>query len=85
MKKQRPPMPPWLRDPHPELWVPAALAARFYFMKSLVTVKRYIKTDYLKENGFQTFWDGKRWFIRLPYPLAPSQRNHKRQSARARA
>jgi hypothetical protein len=83
MKKQRPPMPPWLRDREPQNWVTASVAARFYFQKSLVTVKRYIKTGYLEENGFRTFWDGKRWFVRLPYSL--NQKPQKRQSVRARA
>jgi hypothetical protein len=78
-------MPPWLRDPSPENWTTASIAAQFYFRKSLVTIKRYIKTGYLAENGFQTFWDGTRWFIRLPYALNRLQRNQKRQSVRARA
>jgi hypothetical protein len=78
---KRPPMPPWLRDTEPQNWVSAPIAARFYFRKSLVTIKRYIKTGYLEENGFLTFWDGKRWFIRLPYSLKPQTR----QKARARA
>jgi len=72
MKPQRSntiPRPPWLRDAHPENWVLVTIAARFYFRKSIVTVKRYIKTGYLAENGILSHWDGKRWYVRLPYAL----------------
>ena len=85
MKKQRPPIPPWLSDSDPDLWYTASIAAQFYFRKSLVTIKRYIKTGYLKENGIESFWDGKRWFVRLPCSLNRLQNSQKRQSARARA
>lgn len=83
--KTKPPMPPWLRDAHPELWVTASIAAHFYFRKHLVTIKRYIKSGYLEENGFRTFWDGKRWYIRLPYSLNRLQEEQKPQKQRARA
>ena len=40
---------------------------------------------YLEENGFRTFWDGKRWYIRLPYSLNRLQEEQKPQKQRARA
>lgn len=64
--KKRPPMPPWTRDPRPDLWVPVMIAARFYFRKSRATVKRYIKDGTLDEIGILSYWDGTRWYIRLP-------------------
>ena len=67
--KPRPPMPPWLRDPHPDRWVRVSIAARFYFRKHPMTIKRAIKTGYLEENGIPSYWDGYQWFVRLPYSL----------------
>lgn len=64
-----PTMPPWIRDPEPEKWVTVGVAARAYFRKSIVTVKQYIKTGYLEECGIPSYWDGTRWFVRLPYAL----------------
>ena len=65
--KKLPPCPPWLNDREPEKWVTAGVAANFYFRKSMATLKRYIKSGYLDELGMPTFWDGKRWHVRLPY------------------
>ena len=71
MKKQRSPMPPppWLRDSESQNWVPASVAARFYFRRSVVTVKRRIKDGSLMRDGIPSYWDGTSWFIRLPIML----------------
>ena len=79
---KRPPSPPWLRDPHPQNWCDVALAAKVYFRKSLVTVKRYIKTGYLEELGIPSYWDGTRWHVRLPEPILRERKPRKEQNAR---
>ena len=58
--------PPWIRDRHPEYWVLVGVAARFYFRKSVTTVKRMIKDGSLNEAGIMSYWDGTRWHLRLP-------------------
>lgn len=58
--------PPWVLDGNPEYWVQASLAARFYFSKSVSTVRRMIENGELKRQGILTYWDGTRWFVRLP-------------------
>ena len=72
--------PPWTRDSEPDKWVSAPFAARFYFKRSLVTLYRHIKEGVLEKQGIPTFWDGKRWFIRLPILIAPIQKRRSRQS-----
>jgi hypothetical protein len=77
---KRPPMPPWMRDSRPFLWVPIAIAARIYFRKSVTQVKRRIKDGTLDNLGIPSYWDGGRWFIRLPNEI-----NDSRQIARRSA
>lgn len=67
--------PPWVRDRHPEYWVLAAVAARFYFRKSLTTVKRMIKDGTLEDAGILSYWDGTRWHLRLPEMITPQRTN----------
>lgn len=67
MKKR--PAPPWLYDSNPSRWVTLTLAAHFYFRKHPVTMKRAIKSGYLEENGIPSYFDGFRWWVRLPYDL----------------
>lgn len=63
---KRPPTPPWINDSHPEYWFPVGVAARFYFRKSITTVKRMIKAKTLDDAGILSYWDGTRWFVRIP-------------------
>lgn len=83
--KKRPPIPPWLCDSKPDHWAEVSVAAKIYFHKSIVTVKRYIKTGYLDEVGIPSYWDGKRWHVRLPVALFPARRKRSVQSERATA
>jgi len=65
-------IPPWIKRPSEKrLWVPAALAAREYFRKSHEHVVRQCKSGDL-DGIFQTYFDGFRWWIRLPEPLPKS-------------
>lgn len=64
-------IPPWIRDQHPELWVTAKVAARMYFRRHVVTIKEWIRDGRLEAIGIATYWDGSKWWIRLPRELAP--------------
>lgn len=64
MSPQTPP--PWMTDKHPDRWLPVSTAAKYYFHRSIVTVKQWIKTGYLKQRGVDSYWDGTRWYVRLP-------------------
>ena len=71
-------IPPWIRDGNPELWVTSRVAARTYFRVTKVTVGRWIRNGTLATLGMPSYWDGHKWFIRLPQQLAPER---KKQSA----
>lgn len=77
----KPPInPPWFRDGNPELWVPLAVAASQYFRKSRTQIKRYIKEGVLEEFGMASYFDGHKWYVRLPAPIQPdrSDRSNRR-------
>ena len=65
------PMPPWLRDSSPQLWVPLAVAARSFYHKSVDTVRGYVRDGTIT---LPTYWDGTRWHIRLPYFVQAEKR-----------
>ena len=61
-----PECPPWIYDTNPERWVLVSLAARFFFRRTPLQVKRWIKSGALKARGIDSYWDGARWYVRLP-------------------
>lgn len=66
--------PPWVKDGHPEQWFPVAVAARFYFRRTPTTVKVMIKNGTMRDiHKIESYWDGKRWYVRLP-TLSSAQR-----------
>ena len=64
-----PQIPPWIADGSPDNWVPLAVAARCYFRKSLQRVYQMRKEGTLDEVGIPTWFDGARWYCRLPVKL----------------
>jgi hypothetical protein len=73
-------MPPWMNDARPYLWVSVAIAARVYFRKSVVHVKRRIKDGTLDKLGIPYYWDGTRWFVRLPNESIQSRQIDQRRA-----
>lgn len=66
--------PPWVRHPtEARFWVTAVRAAREWFRKSERHVRRMCSTGELA-GVFETFFDGHRWWIRLPEKLKKPQR-----------
>lgn len=64
-------VPPWVKDPEPDTWVPLTVAARLYFRKSSVTVWQMLRDGTLEEFGFKIFSDGRSWYIKLPVAIPP--------------
>ena len=61
--------PPWVKRPsEANLWVTAARAAREYFRVSDRHVRRQC-ADGDMTGIFATFFDGRKWWIKLPEPL----------------
>ena len=42
-----------------------------YFRRHVVTIKEWIKDGRLEVIGVKTYWDGSKWWVRLPKELAP--------------
>jgi hypothetical protein len=63
-------IPPWINDPQPHLWVPIAVAARVWFKCTTQGVRMRIARGTME---LPTFYDGARWFIRLPKDIAPQK------------
>jgi len=66
---------PWVDDPNPENWTPLPRAAKEYFRKSYQRVYDMVVDGTLTDHGFQTHFDGWRWYIRLPKALPPVNRH----------
>lgn len=75
--------PPWAHDS--AHWLPLPVVARQHFQRDPVTVKRWIKSGFLKERGYDSYWDGKRWFVRLPSSVTTERISQIRQNERNRA
>jgi hypothetical protein len=56
---------PWTRDHRPQNWVPVAYTAS-YFRRTVLTIKRQIKSGHLARRGIPSYWDGTKWWVRLP-------------------
>lgn len=66
------PLPPWIKKPSEKhLWVPAAIAAREWFRKSHEHIVRQCKAKEF-EGVYDTYFDGFRWWMKLPEPLPKS-------------
>ena len=62
--------PPWTTDPDSALyWVPLPYAARVYFRKSRARLHQMRIDGTLAEAGIPTWFDGSRWYCRLPVIL----------------
>jgi hypothetical protein len=67
-----PPSPPWIKKPSEKnLWTTAKLAAREWFRKSHEHIVRQCKAGDFK-GVYETYFDGFRWWIKLPEPLPKS-------------
>jgi hypothetical protein len=64
---------PWVHDSRPQNWVLASYAASYYFRRTIVTLKRQIKSGHLARRGIKSYWDGTRWWIRLPDSVTASR------------
>jgi hypothetical protein len=64
--------PPWIKKPREKhYWTPASIAAREWFGRSREHIVRQCKANYF-DGIFETFFDGNRWWIKLPEPLPRS-------------
>jgi hypothetical protein len=57
---------PWIHDTRPQNWVKVSFAAQYYFRRTVLTVKRQIKSGHLERRGIKSYWDGTIWWVRLP-------------------
>jgi hypothetical protein len=64
--------PPWIKKPREkDFWIPAKIAAREWFRKSHEHIVRLCKAGEFKDV-YETFFDGSRWWIKLPEKLPKS-------------
>jgi hypothetical protein len=84
MTAARQTIPPWAAnradDPH---WVSVETAASIYFRKTARRVRQMVTNGELK-GLFETYFDGGRWWIKLPIVVKKAAgKNGKRASDRA--
>lgn len=65
--------PLWVNDSHPEWWHPLPVAAKFYFKKSASLIRLMAARGYLADIGVATYFDGTRWYVRVPLESFPAK------------
>lgn len=62
--------PPWVSDPvSAPFWVTLPQAGEHYFRRTYKAMRAKLLAGEFDEFGFPTFFDGARWWIRLPCVL----------------
>jgi hypothetical protein len=62
--------PPWVRDPlSADCWVTLPQAGVHYFRRKYKNMRFLLTSGTLEEFGFPTYFDGTRWWVRLPVAM----------------
>lgn len=63
--------PPWVSDPiSRDNWVTLPTAGRYYFRRKYKNMRFLLTSGTLEEFGFPTYFDGTRWWVRLPVAMS---------------
>ena len=67
--------PPWVADPlSRDFWVKLPIAGEYYFRRSYKTMRAMLERGTF-EDIFDVYFDGSRWWIKLPVVLEDTQKS----------